>query len=94
MVARFARSPSKTVERYPLPVTVLCLSPCNTSLSVSMCRRDPEGIFVEPVTDDIAPGYSAIISNPMDLTTMATKVEASMYTSVQDFKVSGCGQRK
>ena len=50
-------------------------------------RRDPEGIFAEPVTDDIAPGYSAIISNPMDLTTIATKVEAAMYTSLQDFKV-------
>lgn len=42
---------------------------------------------MEPVTDDIAPGYSAIISTPMDLTTMATKVEANLYSSVKEYKV-------
>ncbi len=50
-------------------------------------RRDPEGVFGEPVTDDIAPNYSTIISQPMDLTTMATKIETSQYPSVNEFKV-------
>lgn len=52
-----------------------------------MHRRDPEGIFAEPVTDDIAPGYSTIIQSPMDLTNMASKVEGNQYSSVMEFKV-------
>ena len=52
------------------------------------CRRDPEGIFAEPVTDSIAPGYSSIIKHPMDLTTMSSKLENNMYTSLTEFKVS------
>ncbi len=51
-------------------------------------RRDPEGIFSEPVMDDIAPGYSAIIKIPMDLTTVASKVDSELYSSLQEFKVS------
>ncbi len=44
-------------------------------------------MFSEPVTDDIAPNYSSIISTPMDLTTMASKIETEMYPSVKEFKV-------
>lgn len=40
------------------------------------------------MTDAIAPGYSSIIKNPMDLTTMLSKVDSSLYHSVLDFKVS------
>ena len=50
------------------------------------CRRDPDGIFAEPVTDDIAPGYSALISIPMDLATVAKKIDMGQYESVGDFK--------
>ena len=49
-------------------------------------RRDPDGIFAEPVTDDIAPGYSSLISIPMDLATIATKIEMGQYSSVSEFK--------
>lgn len=49
-------------------------------------RRDPEGIFAEPVTDDIAPGYSALIKHPMDLSTMATKLSNHAYYSAEEFK--------
>lgn len=38
------------------------------------------------MTDDIAPGYSRIISHPMDLRTMASKVENNQYPSVNEFK--------
>ena len=39
------------------------------------------------MTDEIAPGYSAIIKQPMDLQTMGHKVELNEYPSVSEFKV-------
>ncbi|KAK9846340.1 hypothetical protein WJX81_001888 [Elliptochloris bilobata] len=38
-------------------------------------RTKCDGLFAEPVTDDIAPGYSAKISRPMDLKTLAHSLE-------------------
>ena len=38
------------------------------------------------MTDDIAPGYSALISIPMDLATVAKKIDMGQYESVGDFK--------
>ena len=56
------------------------------SLSTFSSRRDPEGIFAEPVTDEIAPGYSALIKHPMDLSTMATKLAGHAYSSLEEFR--------
>ena len=55
-------------------------------MCVCVRRRDPDGIFAEPVTDDIAPGYSALISIPMDLATIAKKIDVGQYDSIGDFK--------
>ena len=55
--------------------------------SLLSCRKDPQGIFAEPVTDDIAPGYSALISNPMDFSTMAKKIDTLQYQSIDEYKV-------
>jgi hypothetical protein len=49
-------------------------------------KYDPEVIFAEPVTDEIAPGYSALIKHPMDLSTMATKLSNHAYSSVDEFR--------
>ena len=38
--------------------------------------------FLNPVTDDIAPGYSAVISQPMDLSTMSARNRSRGYTSL------------
>ena len=43
-------------------------------------------MFAEPVTDDIAPGYSALIKHPMDLKAMAGKLVSHAYSSVEEFK--------
>ena len=51
-------------------------------------RKDPQGIFAEPVTDEIAPGYSALISNPMDFSTMTKKIDTLQYQSIDEYKVS------
>ena len=57
-------------------------------MSLFSIRRDPDGVFNEPVTDDIAPGYTSIIKQPMDLQTMSGKIEGNEYPSVKEFKVS------
>jgi bromodomain-containing protein 7/9 len=44
-------------------------------------------VFAEPVTDEIAPGYSKIIKNPMDCYTMRLKIENNEYLTVKEFKV-------
>lgn len=44
-------------------------------------RRWP---FLEPVTDDIAPGYSDVIDRPMDLATIRTTLVAGDYADVEE----------
>jgi len=51
------------------------------------CRKDPQGIFAEPVTEAIAPGYSSVIQHPMDFSTMSKKIDNLQYQSVNDYKV-------
>lgn len=57
-------------------------------------KRDPQQFFAWPVTDQIAPGYSQIIPQPMDFSTMRQKIDDNIYTSlseyVEDFKLM-CG---
>nr|XP_022904863.1 bromodomain-containing protein 7-like [Onthophagus taurus]XP_022907565.1 bromodomain-containing protein 7-like [Onthophagus taurus] len=48
-------------------------------------KRDPNQFFAWPVTDNIAPGYSTIISRPMDLSTMKQKIDDNLYVDMQDF---------
>lgn len=51
-------------------------------------RRDAYGFFLKPVSDADAPGYSAIISQPMDFTTMDRKAHSGDYKSFDEFEVS------
>ena len=55
--------------------------------SLTYFSKDTNGFFAFPVTDSIAPGYSSIIINPMDFSTMADKIEAQEYKNVMEFKV-------
>ncbi|XP_064537287.1 bromodomain-containing protein 7 [Drosophila montana] len=48
-------------------------------------KRDPHQFFAWPVTDDIAPGYSSIISKPMDFSTMRQKIDDHEYAALSDF---------
>ena len=45
--------------------------------------RDQQAIFCSPVTDEIAPGYSAVISQPMDFSQMREKIEEGAYPSLE-----------
>ncbi|XP_037957986.1 bromodomain-containing protein 7 [Teleopsis dalmanni] len=48
-------------------------------------KRDPHQFFAWPVTDDIAPGYSSIISKPMDFSTMRQKIDDNEYATLTEF---------
>ncbi|KAH1019037.1 hypothetical protein HUJ05_006702 [Dendroctonus ponderosae] len=48
-------------------------------------KKDPQNFFAWPVTDAIAPGYSKIISKPMDFSTMRQKVEDGQYNNLKEF---------
>uniref|UniRef100_A0A1A9VME5 Bromo domain-containing protein n=1 Tax=Glossina austeni TaxID=7395 RepID=A0A1A9VME5_GLOAU len=48
-------------------------------------KRDPHQFFAWPVTDDIAPGYSRIITKPMDFSTMRQKIDDNEYSTLTEF---------
>ncbi|XP_035011492.1 bromodomain-containing protein 7 isoform X5 [Hippoglossus stenolepis] len=50
-------------------------------------RKDPSAFFSFPVTDLIAPGYSAIIKRPMDFSTMKDRVKKEGYQMLDELKV-------
>lgn len=48
-------------------------------------KRDPHQFFAWPVTDDIAPGYSSIITKAMDFSTIRQKIEENAYHILTEF---------
>lgn len=48
-------------------------------------KKDPHQFFAWPVTDDIAPGYSSIISEPMDFLSIRQKVDENEYATLHEF---------
>ena len=42
--------------------------------------------FLSPVTDEIAPDYSSVISHPMDLGTVAERLDDHYYLTVKDWE--------
>ncbi|XP_064111605.1 bromodomain-containing protein 7-like isoform X1 [Macrobrachium nipponense] len=48
-------------------------------------KKDPQQFFAWPVTDAIAPGYSSIISQPMDFSTMRQKIDDNEYSNLKEF---------
>jgi hypothetical protein len=50
----------------------------------TFCRADDYDIFKEPVTESVVPGYSEIITKPMDFLTMKSKVEGGKYGEGSD----------
>ena len=49
---------------------------------------DAEGWFQQPVTDDIAPGYSEFVQEPMDLSTVRTKLADGEYGTDDELVVA------
>uniref|UniRef100_A0A914W8I2 Bromo domain-containing protein n=1 Tax=Plectus sambesii TaxID=2011161 RepID=A0A914W8I2_9BILA len=49
-------------------------------------RKDPDQYFTFPVTESIAPDYSSVIKQPMDLFTMRQKLDRNEYSTVEAIK--------
>jgi len=49
-------------------------------------KKDLNNFFTSPVSDTFAPGYSNIIKEPMDFTTMREKIEDAKYKSLEVFR--------
>ncbi len=49
-------------------------------------KRDTHNFFALPVEDKFAPGYSQIIKQPMDLSTIRSKLDAGQYTKLDFFR--------
>ncbi|XP_046842035.1 bromodomain-containing protein 9-like [Xenia sp. Carnegie-2017] len=65
------------------PTSVLL---CLGNLHQSLQRKDVNGFFAYPVNDVMAPGYSSIISRPMDFSMMKYKIDTHAYTSLEEFR--------
>ncbi|XP_063439065.1 bromodomain-containing protein 7-like [Mytilus trossulus] len=59
---------------------------CLKYIQNKMQAKDVNGFFAYPVNDMIAPGYSMIIANPMDFSTMMVKIDNNEYESVLEYR--------
>ena len=51
---------------------------CSIALDI-LAEVDHDGWFAEPVTDDIAPGYSEYVDEPIDFSTIQDKLKTGSY---------------
>ena len=51
-----------------------------------MKDSDPQILFLNPVTDAIAPGYSKLIKKPMSIVTMENKIENNQYHNIKEWE--------
>ena len=51
-------------------------------------KRDVSRFFSQPVSDTFAPGYSTIIKEPMDFSTMQSKIGTGICTGTESKDLS------
>ncbi|OMJ24647.1 Peregrin [Smittium culicis] len=78
---KIAKSTAQLASQIFYPLKESYLDTLRYFLSV-----DKLNIFSSKVTDDIAPLYSTIIKNPMDLSTIWKKVNSFSYLTIKDFE--------
>ncbi|KAG7355883.1 bromodomain containing protein [Nitzschia inconspicua] len=77
---------SSSLKNMPNKSLVRQLNQIIISGLTAMKGSDPQSLFLNPVTDAIAPGYSKIIKKPMSISTMERKIEHNQYASVEDWE--------
>ena len=69
----------------PVPVPVFTEPPPKPSQLVDVLKKlqqkDPHQVFAEPVTEQIAPGYFAVVHSPMDMKTLKQNVSFGKYVT-------------
>jgi bromodomain-containing protein 7/9 len=50
-------------------------------------EKDTLEIFLEPVDVNLVPGYTEVITHPMDFGTMETKITLNEYTNIDETKL-------
>ncbi|KAI0354547.1 hypothetical protein OH77DRAFT_1426157 [Trametes cingulata] len=73
------------VKKAPRPIKLKPLKEVLTKLIAQIKKKDDYAFFLQPVDPQQVPGYSDVISRPMDLGTMTTKVEKGKYRSLEEF---------
>ncbi|RDX56462.1 hypothetical protein OH76DRAFT_389097 [Lentinus brumalis] len=73
------------VKKQPRPVKLKPLKEVLTKLITQIKKKDDYAFFLQPVDPTQVPGYSDVVSRPMDLGTMTTKVERGRYRSLEEF---------
>jgi hypothetical protein len=85
-----AESPTKKeTEAEATPLTTMTKRQLNRIITdgiLVMKEADPQQLFLNPVTDAIAPGYSKVIQTPMSISQMEAKVIKNQYNSVTDWE--------
>ena len=51
-------------------------------------KKDVNNFFANPVSDTLAPGYSTIIKEPMDFSTMREMIEEGKFKTLSQFRTS------
>ncbi|KAI0824381.1 hypothetical protein BC628DRAFT_1379256 [Trametes gibbosa] len=73
------------VKKTPRPIKLKPLKEVLSRLIAQIKKKDDYAFFLHPVDPAQVPGYSDLISRPMDLGTMTTKVERGKYRSLEEF---------
>ena len=55
----------------------------------SLMRHRAAAPFLQPVSEEAAPGYHSIVKHPMDLSTILQGLESRAYASIGALPVSG-----
>ena len=78
---------SSTNKPMPNKSLIRQLNQIITAGLTEMKDSDPQTLFLNPVTDAIAPGYSKLIKKPMSIVTMENKIENNQYYDIKAWEV-------
>jgi len=74
------------VQRGPQRVDISSKKELVALLAAARSADAEYGMFAYPVDDEVAPCYSAIITHPMDLSTIESRLERRLYSSVAEMQ--------